>query len=142
MAFSIEIEGDPVREIERAIKRLMSKSAMMKYGRIVHTNTRDRIREGVDTSGQPFIGLSESYAATKKGPGILRETGDLFRTLFVEGREGEAEVGTRIDYGTWNQDGTDDGKLPQREWLSVTKDDEDAIALQAEFLWEGSFVGR
>ncbi len=135
----ITIEGNPLKAIGRALNGLQNREAMEKYGRAVRRNTRDRMKEEIDTSGQPFVYLSDVYAARKKGPGILRETGALISSIFVEARAGEAEIGTRIDYGTWNQDGTKDGKLPQREWLSITDQDIDEIEDIAEGLWEGAF---
>ena len=142
MTISIKIEGNPGLTIERAVKRLFSRSAMGKYGRTVRKHTRERIREGIDTSGQPFTFLSDAYEASKKGPGILRETGALFSTLFVEGRRGEAEVGTRLDYGTYNQKGVPERNLPEREWLSITNQDLDVIGEQADDIWEDAFIGR
>lgn len=135
----ITIEGNPLKAIERALNGLSNRAAMEKYGSAIRENTRDRIKEEIDTSGRPFVYLSDVYAARKKGPGILRETGELVDSIFVEARAGEAEVGTRIDYGTWNQDGTKDGKLPQREWLSITDEDIGEIEEIAEGLWEGAF---
>ena len=139
MPVTIEIVGDPAGEVERAIARLMNKSAMMKYGRAIRKATRDRIKQGVDVFGRPFEAHSEPYGSNKSGPGFLRESGDLFRTLFVESRDGAGEVGTRLDYGTFNQEGRPTQNLPQREWLSVTdKDVRDSADIAME-LWEGSF---
>lgn len=143
MALTIEIDGNPVRVINRAINRLFTGRAMDRYGRVIRRNTRERTKGEYDPDGQTWTPLSEAYAATKKGPGMLRETGDLMRTLFVESRKGAAEIGTRIDYGTYHQqqDGETASALPQRQWLGVTNDDIREIGVIADEIWESAFDG-
>lgn len=143
MALTIEITGNPTREIERAIARLMSGRSMARYGKVIRRNTRDRTKGEYDPDGQPWTPLSEAYAATKRGPGMLRETGDLMKSIFVESRRGAAEVGTRIDYGTYHQqqEGETDSALPQRQWLGVTNDDVREIGVMADEIWEAAFSG-
>lgn len=143
MALVITVDGNPIREIDRAIGRLMNARAMDRYGRRIRRNTRDRTKGEYDPDGQPWVPLSEAYAATKRGPGMLRETGDLMRSIFVETRRGAAEIGTRIDYGTYHQqqEGETDSSLPQRQWLGVTNDDIREIGVIADEIWERAFDG-
>lgn len=135
----IEIEGTPLRTIERAINSLLSRGSMMKYARRVRANTRRRMRSEVSPLDTPWAALSEPYASSKKGPGILRETLEMFNTIEVSARKGEAEVGTDLERGIFHQFGT--SRMPAREWLGVTDDDLSDVELVAETVWEGAFDG-
>ena len=135
----VEVDRGAIRQVERAVDRLMARSAMGRYGRAVRTNTRDRIKDERDVFGRPFEPLSESYAAQKQGPGILRETKEMFRTIFVETQRGEARVGTSLPRGTWHQEGVDETNLPARTWLGVTQEDVTDVGDEAIKIWEGSF---
>ena len=139
---SIEIEGDPGRELSKAIQSLFSRSSMAKYGRRLRASTRKRVQDEEDVYGRAFTPLSESYAATKSGPGILRETGELMQTLEVRARVGSADVGTVLLRGAYHQqqDGATGGRLPQREWLGVTDDDVMVVDSLAEQIWEANFA--
>lgn len=139
MAVEITVEGIPRGEIERAIARLFRKSTMNLYGRSVRARTRERMIEEVDPDGTPWAPLSEPYGSRKKGPGKLRETLALFKTMHVESQKGAAQVGTRLDYGTWNQEGADGNNLPARPWLGVTDQDITDIEVIANGIWEDSF---
>ena len=141
-SIEIEIDGAALRQVDKAINSLMNRRAMDMYGRIVRRNTRGRMASEIDVSGRPFTPLSQSYLETKKGDGILRETGDLFRSIFVEARSGEASIGTRLPRGTWHQNGAPErGEpvLPQREWLGVTPEDISDLDERAHKLWDGAF---
>lgn len=139
VTIGIEVDRGAIRQVERAVDRLMSRGAMGQYGRAVRRNTRDRMKDERDVFGRPFEPLSESYAAQKQGPGILRETREMFRTLFVETQRGEARVGTSLARGTWHQEGVDETNLPARTWLGVTEKDEKNIGFLAIEIWEGAF---
>ncbi len=139
MAVEITVEGIPRGEIERAVARLFRKSTMNLYGRSVRARTRERMIEEVDPDGTPWEPLSEPYGSRKKGPGKLRETLALFKTMHVEAQKGAAQVGTRLDYGTWNQEGVDENNLPARPWLGVTDQDITDIEVIANGIWEDSF---
>jgi len=139
MAVEITVEGIPRGEIERAVARLFRKSTMNLYGRSVRARTRERMIEEVDPDGTPWAPLSEPYGSRKKGPGKLRETLALFKTMHVEAQDGAAQVGTRLDYGTWNQEGSDETNLPARPWLGVTDQDITDIEVIANGIWESSF---
>ena len=139
MAVEITVEGIPRGEIERAVARLFRKSTMNLYGRSVRARTRERMIEEVDPDGTPWAPLSEPYGSRKKGPGKLRETLALFKTMHVEAQKGAAQVGTRLDYGTWNQEGADGNNLPARPWLGVTDQDITDIEVIANGIWEDSF---
>jgi phage gpG-like protein len=153
MAVEITVEGIPRGEIERAVARLFRKSTMNLYGRSVRARTRERMIEEVDPDGTPWAPLSEPYGSRKKGPGKLRETLALFKTMHVDAQKGAAQVGTRLDYGTWNQEGTESvgvtigafgaeaspRDLPARPWLGVTDQDITDIEVIANGIWESSF---
>ena len=138
---SIEVEGDPGGALAKAIRSLFSRSSMLKYGRRLRQSTRDRIAAEEDVYGRAFVPLSEPYASTKGGPGILRETQELFETIDVRGRVGSAEVGTLLLRGAYHQqqDGATGGRLPQREWLGVTPDDVSMVETLAGKIWEDAF---
>ncbi len=50
-------------------------SLMNPIGMGMAENVRDRFDRGVDPEGRPWVGLNPAYAAMKRGPGILRESG-------------------------------------------------------------------
>jgi len=153
VSVEITIEGVKAAQIERAVSRLFIKSTMGKYARAVRDNTRLRMIDEIDPEGTPWEPLSEPYGSRKKGPGKLRETLALFNTMHAEAQRGAAQVGTRIDYGTFNQYGSESigvtigafgaeaspRDLPARPWLGVTDDDTEDISDLAGEIWEGSF---
>lgn len=136
---TVEITGPDFAVVQRAVRALTDRAAMNRYGEAIRINTRKRMVKGVDVEDTPFTALSDSYRPHKRGPGILRETSALFKSIFVEDRRDEAEVGTRINYGTWHQTGIEETNLPQREWLGVTDDDVDDVEDAAIEIWEGAF---
>jgi len=135
----IEVEGNPGRELASAINAIIGRRAMGFYGRRLRRSARERIRAERDVDGFDFEPLSEQYAARKRGPGILRETLELYRTLEVRPRNGEADVGTPLTRGLWHNRGTP--RMPARTWLGVTEEDVTEIGSIAERLWEEHFAG-
>ena len=79
----VTIEGEPARELLSGIGALFNRSAMARYGRVIRQNTRARAIREVDPDGRAWTPLSRAYAARKRGPGILRETGELMQTIEV-----------------------------------------------------------
>lgn len=143
MTLVIEVSGDPIRAINRAIGKLFNASAMDMYGQAIRGNTLTRAREEVDPAGDKWVALTDAYASTKTGPGILRESGDLMRTLVVDARASEVLIGTDLQRGEYHQqpDGETDSGLPQREWLGVTDEDITDVSNLADDIWERAFDG-
>lgn len=141
MRLGVEIEGDPARELLRGVNSLLNASAMAKYARRIRKSTKVRFAADFDVNGRPFTPLSAAYAKTKKGPGILVETGALRDSLVIKARKGVADMGTPLIYGAYHQqqDGPTGGRLPQRQWLGVTDEDVTTVGALAEQIWEAAF---
>ncbi len=71
-------------------------------------NAQQRMDRGVDPQGRPWVPLNPAYAATKRGPGILREAGmrgGLQGSLTSQAQHGELRVGSNKPYARIQQDG-------------------------------------
>ena len=78
--------------------------------------------------GVPWTPLRGDTLKTKKGPGILRETGALFRSVTSQGAPGNIfrhkdnslDLGTTIPYGAVHQLGL--GAVPARPFLGINQE--------------------
>ena len=132
--------GDPV-PILRAI------------GTGLAANTRNRFDRGVAPDGAPWAELSPAYAPMKKGPGILRESGDLQGSITFDVDGNVLSVGTNKIYGAIHQFGgtirprsakvlvfrlafgvvkARKVAIPPRPFLGIGPEDEDTILDVAE----------
>lgn len=71
-------------------------------------NVHDRFEAAVDPQGQPWEPLNPSYAAAKRGPGILREAGmrgGLMGSITFSAGPDAVEVGTNKIYAAVHQFG-------------------------------------
>lgn len=104
-------------EVQGAIRRLYALGQdMVPVARAIGVglvrNTQDRFRAGVDPDGHPWKPLVPWYAAVKRGPGILRQSGMrgglmgsiTFRASGGPGRA-TVQVGTNKVYGAVHQFG-------------------------------------
>ena len=67
--------------------------------------TNDRARRAVDPDGQSWAPLMPAYAAIKRGPGILRASGELMDSITRRAGPTSVEVGTNRIYGGVHQHG-------------------------------------
>ncbi len=68
-------------------------------------SVRDRFVAEQDPEGNQWAPLLPAYAAEKEGPGILRESGDLRRSITPEVQGAELVVGTNLIYAAVHQFG-------------------------------------
>lgn len=68
-------------------------------------NVRHRMDRGVDPQGQAWKPLSPAYAEIKKGPGILRESLKLQRSITFEAGTKQVVVGSNRVYAAIQQFG-------------------------------------
>ena len=68
-------------------------------------NVRHRIDRGVDPKGHPWQALSRAYARLKKGPGILRESLMLQRSITFQVAPNQVTVGSNRAYAAIHQFG-------------------------------------
>lgn len=68
-------------------------------------NVRTRMERGVGPDGRAWTPLKPAYAATKRGPGILRESLMLQRSITAQVAGHELKVGTNRIYGAVQQFG-------------------------------------
>ena len=73
-------------------------------GEHVQATTIDRFAEQKSPEGVPWKPLLPIYAATKKGPGILRETGQMAQIVY-QVAEDMLQVGTNAIYAAVHQFG-------------------------------------
>lgn len=95
MAFDIKIRDlGVVSGLDRT--RLLASNTfplMRQVGVRVADNTRLRFRSAISPDGAAWTSLNPDYAATKQGPGILRESGALMGS--IHSRPSRAEVRIR-----------------------------------------------
>lgn len=115
------------------------------------TSTQDRFDAGHDPDGAPWAALNPTYAAGKRGPGILRESamrGGLQGSITSVAGRNEVRTGTNKIYGGIHQQGgvikakngrglafkmgnrivrTQSVTIPARPYLGISSDDRDMI---------------
>lgn len=125
---------------------------MEAIGRKLVDNVHDRFAAAVDPSGGAWAPLDPGYAASKKGAGILRESGmrgGLMGSITFVASPGTVEVGTNKPYAAAHQFGATikpvhgthlrfmiGGKpvyarsvtIPERPYLGISAEDERTIA--------------
>ncbi|RJF94812.1 phage virion morphogenesis protein [Oleomonas cavernae] len=78
--------------------------ALKNIGEHLRESTIARIKAEKSPDGTAFKPLSPAYAKTKKGPGILRETGTLAQIVY-QAADGQLDVGTNAIYAAIHQFG-------------------------------------
>ena len=76
---------------------------------------------------------SDSYAATR-GPGdkLLFSSGELRDSIEAQRRSGDYIVGSDLDYAQVHQFGSPDGRIPERQYVGVSNEVEQALGEQFE----------
>lgn len=118
---------------------------------------RERFQDARDPFGQPWAPLSPAYAAIKKGPGILRESQMLMRSITFEASADQVMVGSNRVYAAVHQFGATivpktakalvfrlgDGvvraksvTIPQRPYLGFGPEDQKAVLEVVEIMVE------
>jgi phage virion morphogenesis protein len=108
----ISLEFDD-RQIQAAMKGLTAlvhnwTPLLRTIGTGLARNVQDRMDKGVDPQGHPWTPLKPAYAAFKKGPGILRESGirgGLQGSITFTAARNQVVVGTAKVYGAVHQFG-------------------------------------
>lgn len=70
------------------------KKALAPIGMVLVRNVQDRFRAGAGPGGAAWAPLHPMYAPIKRGPGILRASGLMMRSIHYELRRDEVRVGT------------------------------------------------
>lgn len=98
-------------------------------GALVVSQTEERItQEKAAPDGTAWPELSERYAKRKKkGSGILELEGDLRDSLVYLVSGQTVEVGSNLIYAATHQFGDEDRGIPQREFLGISDENEEAI---------------
>lgn len=109
-SIEVKIETGPAAEaLERAAQVLSDDQPLLRaIGTGLVEVTRDRFASGTDPQGQPWAPLNPLYAATKRGPGILRESamrGGLMASVTFDTAPGQLRVGTNKIYAGVHQFG-------------------------------------
>ena len=159
----IEVNTEQVLDV---LQRLLAatgdlRPVLKNIGEYEAQATKDRIAKGVTPEGVPFAPLNPLYAATKKGPGILRgESGDLASIVYQLAEEDSVEIGNNAIHGAIHQFGgvirpkngpalvfslggqtvfASEVTIPARPYLGVSDDDErEILAIIADYLDEAS----
>jgi phage virion morphogenesis protein len=104
-------------EISRALKALaeqdggLAKASLKNIGELVVRQTRARFAQQIGPNGEAWKALNPEYAAAKKGPGILRESGQLAASIIWQLDGDNLRIGTNKVYGAIHQFG---GKIVPR----------------------------
>lgn len=99
--------------------------ALVNMGEHLRSSTIARIWAEISPAGSPWPRLSPAYAARKRGPGILRESGTLAQIVYqVAG--GTLEVGTNAAYAAIHQFGGEIIRHAHSRQLSFRQADEGA----------------
>jgi phage virion morphogenesis protein len=113
MSGAVLITRMDVRDAQAGFGRLAAvmadtTSVMRAIGTGLVANTHDRFDAAQDPDGKAWAPLEPNYAASKRGPGILRESamrGGLQGSITHRSGRAEVEVGTNKIYGATHQFG-------------------------------------
>lgn len=149
-ALVVRLDWDDARVAFGRLERAVSDTApiMRAIGTGIVTSTQDRFDAGQDPDGGAWAALNPTYAAGKRGPGILRESGmrgGLQGSITYRAGRSEVEVGSNKIYAAIHQYGgviTPKGggrlvfrlgnrvvharsvTIPQRRYLGISNDDQ------------------
>jgi phage virion morphogenesis protein len=107
MTVTIKVDDS---EVLAALQRLIDKGRdpapmLSAIGLILAASTRERIKDEKSPDGTPFAPLNPLYKKGKKGPGILRESQTLFRTIVSQVEGNSVFVGTNRPHARVHQFG-------------------------------------
>ncbi len=157
------------REVVEALSKLIAaignpEPALRNIGEHLRQTTIDRFETETAPDGTPWTPLDPRYAATKKGRGILKESGELQREIVYQiagsGASAELLVGTNRPHAWVHQAGATirpkngaalifmlgaqkvfakSVTIPARPFLGVSEADRaEAVAIVGDFLAKGS----
>ena len=94
-------------QVMAAIERLTAVrfSVLRPIGLALVQVTQERFRDERDPFGQPWAPLNPAYAEIKRGPGILRASGLLMRSITYRAAAAEVAVGSNRIYAAVHQFG-------------------------------------
>jgi len=123
----ITVDNQPILE---ALQRLAgaagdTNGALLNIGEHLRASTIARILAEQAPDGTPWPRLSPAYAARKKGPGILRETGTLAQIVY-QVANGTLDVGTNAVYAAIHQFGGEITRHAQSRQVAFRQADEGA----------------
>jgi phage virion morphogenesis protein len=129
---SISVSADGFERIDAMLSRLVNPDfteLLESIGGMVETQTDVRIKtQKASPDGTKWPELSPEYKKRKKKGGILELEGDLRISIvsLVTGQT-SVEVGTNLVYAATHQFGDPSRNIPQREFLGLSPDNEEAI---------------
>ena len=123
---TIKLDDSDLQQLLDRVARLPGTLApiMKNIGLAVVQGAQERFRKEQAPDGSPWKSLDPDYAASKRGPGILREMGQaggLFGSLTYRVAPSGVEIGTNKVYAAHHQFGSD--TLPARPFLGLSDDD-------------------
>lgn len=145
--------ADLQNELQEAIDKVEDKSAIHKIVAItLYDQTLDRFENGEDPDSNEWEGLSPLTLSNRRsGKGILRDSGELLRSIHHKSDNSKAEVGTnlnhpkvwvmqhgaiikprrfkalRIPFGKNGYVFSKGVKIPARPYIGIGKDDEEMV---------------
>jgi len=139
---NINVEMRGLNRVEELVARLLRPDfdpLLDAIGGLVVSQTEERITQTkAAPDGTAWPALSPAYAKRKKkGGGILELEGDLRDSLVHLVTGDNVEVGTNLVYGATHQFGDDSRGIPQREFLGLSPDNEEAINGLIDEWWRG-----
>lgn len=157
ISIGVTINDEAVRRGLDRLPRDWRRQAAAPIGMALVRGTQRRFESATAPDGSPWKPLNPAYAAGKRGPGILRESRMLFRSITYRASSEAVRVGTNRVYGAIHQlGGTITAKsagalrfpmgggwvtrksvtIPARPYLGVSREDEQAIGDVLEALFD------
>ena len=148
VSIAVEIRDQALRKWLAAAPRDWRRNAAPAIGLVLVRGTHERFRREVDPEGNAWAKLNPVYAMSKKGPGILRESSMLMRSITYKATSDAVHVGTNRIYARVHQLGAtirpknkskltfrmgsrwvmvDQVQIKARPYLGVSRADDQAI---------------
>lgn len=139
--------GTALAELEARLGDL--RTPLNDIAEYLHRSTDDRFRQQIGPDGSPWVPLSATTLARKKGTRILRESGTLQDTLRHQVSGDELSFGTDRLYGAVHQFGQPSGgsgktrrgapipwgDIPARPYLGLSTEDKlEILAIITQYL--------
>ncbi len=131
---SVDVIGEEA--ITKRLNRLISQSddvspAFREIGEHFIESTQQRMSQEVDPQGQAWESLSPNTIKQKslssQSNKMLRGYGTLADTLNYQLTKNQMMFGSNMEYAASHQFGREEAKIPAREFLGVTDDDQSEI---------------
>lgn len=143
MNITITVDQRSLQECLKGLDPIDARKGLEEAAAFMVTATGRNILSETSPDGTPFAPLSPAYAKRKKGPGILRETEDMFKATRIASVDEDSAIIENDDFkapfhqfGVRQGSGPRDGRpsagsrggIPARPFMGFGESDADACA--------------